>query len=226
MKLNMGCGFNKRAGFLNVDLAPECQPDLVCDLESLPWPWENDSVDEVVFHHSLEHIGQSPRVFLGMIKELYRVCRDNARVRINVPHPRHDDFINDPTHVRIITPSTLSLFDRRVNDEIKALKGANTCLAHYLDVDFFLESQELVLCEPYLTQHQKRQLSNADVELMSREWNNVASEYRIVIVAREITTAALVQELHRPVTSFSRPAAKAAASGVLDETLAVRRRQR
>lgn len=70
MKLNMGCGFNKRAGFLNVDLAPECQPDLVCDLESLPCPWENDSVDAVVFHHSLEHIGQSPRVFLGMIKEL------------------------------------------------------------------------------------------------------------------------------------------------------------
>lgn len=102
-----------------------------------------------------------------------------------MPHPRHDDFINDPTHVRIITPSTLSLFDRRVNDEIKALKGANTRLAHYLDVDFFLESQELVLCEPYLTQHQKRQLSNADVELMSREWNNVASEYRIVIVARK-----------------------------------------
>ena len=185
MKLNMGCGFNKRDGYLNVDLAPECQPDLVCDLESLPWPWEDNSIDEVVFNHSLEHIGQNSRVFLGMMKELYRVCKDNARVRINVPHPRHDNFINDPTHVRVITPGMLSLFDRKINDEVKALGGANTRLAHYLGVDFFLESQQMVLCEPYSTQHEKGLLSDADIELMSREWNNVASEYRMVIVARK-----------------------------------------
>ena len=185
MKLNMGCGFNKRDGFLNVDLAPECQPDLVYDLELLPWPWEDNSVDEVVFNHSLEHMGQSSRLFLAMIKELYRVCKDNARVLINVPHPRHDDFINDPTHVRIITPGMLSLFDRKINDAIKAQRGANTRFAHYLGVDFFVESQRIVLCEPYSSQHEKGQLADADIDLMIREWNNIASEYRMVIVARK-----------------------------------------
>jgi len=185
MKLNMGCGNNKRQGYVNVDLAPECQPDLVCDLESLPWPWEDNSVDEVLFNHSLEHIGQSSRTFLGMMKELYRVCKDSAHIKINVPHPRHDNFINDPTHVRVITPGMLSLFDRKVNDEVKRLGGANTPLAHYLGVDFFVESHVVVLCEPYSTQHEKGQLSDADVDLMAREWNNVASEYRIVMVARK-----------------------------------------
>jgi predicted SAM-dependent methyltransferase len=185
MKLNMGCGHNKKEGWVNVDLSAECQPDIVCDLESLPWPWESDSVDEVLFNHSLEHIGQSSRTFLGMMKELYRVCRNGARININVPHPRHDNFINDPTHVRIITPEMLSLFDRKANDEIKRLGAANTPLAHYLDVDFFVESKVVVLDEPYASQHAKKLLSDADVDVMCREWNNVASEYRIVLVARK-----------------------------------------
>ena len=51
--------------------------------------------------------GRIRRVFLGMMKELYRICRDGAEIEINVPHPRHDNFIGDPTHVRIITPDTL-----------------------------------------------------------------------------------------------------------------------
>lgn len=46
MTLNMGCGHNKMPGWLNVDAFPECNPDVVCDLENLPWPWPNDSVEQ------------------------------------------------------------------------------------------------------------------------------------------------------------------------------------
>jgi predicted SAM-dependent methyltransferase len=105
MNLNMGCGYNKRAGYVNVDVSPTCAPDVVCDLELVPWPWRNDEADEVLFNHSLEHLGQTSKAFLEIIKELYRICKHNARIEINVPHPRRDDFINDPTHVRIITPA-------------------------------------------------------------------------------------------------------------------------
>lgn len=185
MKLNMGCGYRKIEGYLNVDLSPVCEPDLVCDLESLPWPWGDDSVEDVLFNHSLEHIGQNPRTFLGMMKELYRVCKDQAQVTINVPHPRHDNFINDPTHVRVITSGLLSLFDRRVNDEIKRRGLPNTPFAHYLGVDFFIERDLVVLSEPYATQHANKELSDADVALMCRELNNIASELQIVLVARK-----------------------------------------
>jgi hypothetical protein len=185
MKLNMGCGYNKIDGWVNVDLSPECQPDLVHDLESLPWPWQDDSVNDVQFNHSLEHLGQTPKVFLGIIKELYRVCQDQARIRIIVPHPRHDNFINDPTHVRIITPGLLSLFDRRINDEIKQRGGSNTPFAHYLNVDFFIEQRQVMLAEPYATQYEKKQISDGDVEFMCREWNNIAVEFQIVWVARK-----------------------------------------
>jgi hypothetical protein len=185
MKLNMGCGYRKLEGWVNVDLSPKCQPDLVCDLESLPWPWKDDSVDEVLFNHSLEHMGQDPRTFLGMMKELYRVCEDQARIEIVVPHPRHDDFIGDPTHVRVITPGVLVLFNREFNDEVKSKGGLNTPLAHYLGVDFCIQDCITKLSEPYATQYREKQLSDDELELLCRERNNVALAYRIVLVARK-----------------------------------------
>lgn len=185
MNLNMGCGHNKMEGWVNVDLFPECGPDVVCDLEALPWPWADDSVDRVLFNHSLEHLGQNARTFLGMMRELYRVCRNGATIEINVPHPRHDNFINDPTHVRVVTPQLLSLFDRRKCDEWKRIGAANSPLAHYLHVDFEVVSAQQVLAEPYATRYQDKRLTDDDLAAMARELNNVASEYRIVMVARK-----------------------------------------
>jgi len=120
-----------------------------------------------------------------MMKELYRVCKDQARIEINVPHPRHDHFIDDPTHVRVITFGMFGLFDRKSNDEIKRRGSSNTPFAHYLGVDFVAESNMVVLDEPYATQYANKQLSDADVDLLCRERNNIAREIRIVLVARK-----------------------------------------
>ena len=185
MKLNMGCGHNKLDGYINVDMSPECQPDILCNLEELPWVWPDNSIDTVRFNHSLEHLGQQSSVFLGMMKELFRVCKDKAKIEINVPHPRHDHFIGDPTHVRIITPQLLQLFDRRLNDEWKKIGAANSPFAHYLNVDFVVTNSSTVLAEPYSQMFHSGALSEAEVDEMVRERNNIASEYRIELVARK-----------------------------------------
>ena len=117
MKLNMGCGKQKLPDYINVDAYAYCKPDLQFDLETFPWPWEDNSVDAVLFQQSLEHMGASTPVFLKLMQELYRVCKNGAEVNIIVPHPRCDSFIGDPTHVRIITPQILKLFDKQLNDE-------------------------------------------------------------------------------------------------------------
>jgi predicted SAM-dependent methyltransferase len=103
MRLNLGCGNRKLQGWRNVDKVPDCSPDELVDLEQLPWPWPDNSVDEIFLSHVLEHLGQATDVYLGIIKELYRVCRDGATITIIVPHPRHDHFLTDPTHVRAVT---------------------------------------------------------------------------------------------------------------------------
>ena len=38
----------KLDGFVNVDSAPHCSPDLLHDLEAVPWPFETSSADEIV----------------------------------------------------------------------------------------------------------------------------------------------------------------------------------
>lgn len=185
IKLNMGCAHNKERGYINVDIAAKCNPDVVCDLEKFPWPWKTSSVDVVRFNHCLEHIGQDSDTFLHVMKELYRICKNDAEVEINVPHPRHDNFIGDPTHVRPITPQMLKLFDKQLN--IKWMNEGNgiTTLAIYLDVDFFITEAISILEEPYDHMFQEGKISIEELTVLEKERNNIVNEYRIKLKVRK-----------------------------------------
>lgn len=143
MKLNLGCGNKHLDGWLNVDHHPPA--DKLWNLELLPWPWEDNSVDEVQMIHVLEHLGQPKDLYLEIIKQLYRVCRSDAVIRISVPHPRHDDFLNDPTHVRAITAESMSLFNQDENRRKVAEGYSDTPLGVQLGVNLKLEHVRYVL---------------------------------------------------------------------------------
>jgi hypothetical protein len=53
MKLNLGCGFDKREGWLNVDSFAACEPDKLLDLESTPWDLPTDGFTHVLLKHVL-----------------------------------------------------------------------------------------------------------------------------------------------------------------------------
>ena len=57
MKLNLGCGFDKRDGWLNVDNFPECEPDQRLDIEQTPWDLPSNAFEHVLVKHVLEHVG-------------------------------------------------------------------------------------------------------------------------------------------------------------------------
>jgi len=135
MKLNLGCGFNHLEGFVNVDQHPSTGADFIWNLETLPWPWEDSSVEEIQLTHVLEHIGQQTNKYLAIIKEIYRVCAPDARVTIEVPHPLHPDYLGDPTHCRPVTYESLRLFDLDFADMLIAHHSPGTPLARFMKVD-------------------------------------------------------------------------------------------
>jgi len=186
MKLNLGCGINPISGYVNVDKYASGLQDQVFDLETFPWPWANDSVTEVVLNHVMEHLGFDPKVFLRIMQELYRVCADEAQVHINVPHPRHDSFLNDPTHVRTITQQGLQLFDRRLNDEwASAGNVANSLLAHQCGVDFEVQSGSLAIDPAYLDRFHRGELTHPELDQILREHNNIVTEIRMTLLVHK-----------------------------------------
>ncbi len=81
-KLNLGCGEFKKQGYLNVDNFSVSEPDLRHDLNSFPYPFADDSFSLIEADHLLEHLNDP---FMVM-KELHRICKDGAMVKLRVPH--------------------------------------------------------------------------------------------------------------------------------------------
>lgn len=112
-------------------MQPAFNPDVLCDLGKDRWPFEDSTVDEAIASHVMEHLpGES---FFHFLRELYRVCAPGAKIRVVVPHPRHDIFLFDPTHYRPITATMLSMFSKKVVDEAA---GGLTPFAYLHGVDF------------------------------------------------------------------------------------------
>ncbi len=179
IRLNLGCGYNKLAGFQNVDVAGN--PDVRHDLESIPWPWADDSISEIVLNHVLEHLGKSTEKYIDIIKEIYRVCIGGALVRITVPHPRHDHFLDDPTHVRAVTPLGICLFSKRMNAEWIAAHLANSPLGIYHDVDFELVETTYVPSDLWFRLHPGQDVDLDRLIFEGSIYNNLIQETRMVV---------------------------------------------
>lgn len=133
MKINIGAGDTRYEGFVNVDYDALTKPDYVVNLEKDPLPFEDNTVEQVIAHHILEHLGEG---YFHLMKEIYRVCKHGAMIHIRVPHHRHETFLDDPTHRRPITVAGMHLFSKKHNDECRRKNYASSRLGYYFDVDF------------------------------------------------------------------------------------------
>lgn len=133
IRINLGSGFKRIEGFVNVDADPNVEPDYLLDLETGRLPFEDNTVAEVLCSHVMEHIGAG---FIPLMKEIYRVCQPNGIVHIIVPHHRSDIFFGDPTHVRPITPEMMKLFSKKYIKHHIESYGSSTGVAYKEDLDF------------------------------------------------------------------------------------------
>ncbi|MDD5543387.1 MAG: methyltransferase domain-containing protein [Acidobacteriia bacterium] len=92
--LDIGCGRNKMTGALGMDMNPKTDADVIHDLNSFPYPFEDSEFDLVVGHHIIEHVTDP----LGVMKELHRITRPGGHVRLVTPHWTNPDWASDLTH--------------------------------------------------------------------------------------------------------------------------------
>lgn len=95
MKLDLGCGKNKRPDFIGVDQYQMEGVDQVVDLRK-KWPWEDNSVEEAHSSHFLEHLSGQERVHF--MNELHRVLKPGAKCTLIVPHWASHRAYGDFTH--------------------------------------------------------------------------------------------------------------------------------
>lgn len=146
-KLDLGCGLNPKEGFEGVDLYGDKAKHKI-NLFEFPWPFEDDSIDEIHCSHFLEHIpareveasdirylaGQwfvgceeehrlGADMLLVFMDECYRILKMDAWMHIVVPSGRSSRAFWDPTHRRFFMQETFLYF----SEEWRRLQG----LSHY-----------------------------------------------------------------------------------------------
>jgi predicted SAM-dependent methyltransferase len=82
IKLNLGCYNRKMHGFINVDILPEFEPDVIDDVSKLN-KFKSNSVDLIYASHLLEHFPR--RQTLNVLKRWYDVLKKDGVLRISVP---------------------------------------------------------------------------------------------------------------------------------------------
>jgi SAM-dependent methyltransferase len=104
VKLNLGCGFRHKPGYINVDKHDNCEPDVVHDLNAFPYPWPDDSVDEIVMFHVLEHLID----WWGSLDECARILKPGASIEIRVPDASNDGALSCRDHNHVFSPASFS----------------------------------------------------------------------------------------------------------------------
>lgn len=102
MKLNVGCGWECREGWINVDNTQKPQrskyPILYMDA-TVTWPYKDNTFDAILSEHMIEHLPKEKGLFF--LKEAYRTLKSNGVIRISCPERGFIENLNDDQHIYV-----------------------------------------------------------------------------------------------------------------------------
>jgi hypothetical protein len=142
VKLDFACGNNKKEGFEGVDFyAPTAEHKI--DLFKFPFPWADNSVDEIHCSHFVEHLpardvelrdlrvdlsAPAPiardRQFVGQdflfafFDECWRILKPGSTMMVIVPSGRSDRAYQDPTHRRFIVAELFGYLNKESREQM------------------------------------------------------------------------------------------------------------
>ena len=107
--LDVGCGINKYPGAIGIDVNPRTNADVVCNLDSFPYPFRDGTFTQIRAIHVIEHVADVIR----MLEEFHRLLAPGGAVIIATPHYTDFSSFCDPTHRWHLNSYSLRYFGDR-----------------------------------------------------------------------------------------------------------------
>ena len=82
-KINLGCGNRIANGYENYDIFPVDERVKYIDLNMVPYPFPDNSMDEIILSHTLEHLKPEMKPFV--MDELIRICKPGGVLKVTLP---------------------------------------------------------------------------------------------------------------------------------------------
>lgn len=127
MELLIGCGNNlkKKIQFkeidpgwselVTLDIDPGASPDIVHDLNVLPYPLEDNQFDEIHAYEVLEHCGKQGdwKFFFDQFSEFHRILKPGGYFIATAPMWDSPWAWGDPGHTRVIPAEALVFLSQK-----------------------------------------------------------------------------------------------------------------
>lgn len=98
-----------------LDVNPDCEPDILWDLDKLPYaPLRDGYYDEIHAYEVLEHCGAQGdfRFFFAQFSEFWRILKNGGSLCATVPDVGSVWAWGDPGHRRVIQVESLIFLDQ------------------------------------------------------------------------------------------------------------------
>ena len=121
MDLLLGCGSSRTMRFrapaerdhwvdlVTLDINADHKPDVVHDLHRKPWPFADNTFEQIHAYEVLEHLGQHGNygAFFADFSEIWRILKPGGYLVATSPGPDSTWAWGDPGHTRIISRECL-----------------------------------------------------------------------------------------------------------------------
>jgi ubiquinone/menaquinone biosynthesis C-methylase UbiE len=104
----LGCGKDIKKGWINLDFVKGKGVNVIWNINKFPWPFKDNEIDLVFASHVLEHVEDLEKT----MTEIRRICKNNAKIIIRVPHFSCGVSYRDPTHKRLFSYFTFDYFEK------------------------------------------------------------------------------------------------------------------
>ena len=106
--VDIGCGRNKKKGYIGIDSSEWSDADHIIDIGRDELPFEDESISIIYSAHTFEHLNNE-ELILAM-NECWRVLDWGGQVFLHVPQMNSTVAWQDPTHSRYFVKDSIKFF--------------------------------------------------------------------------------------------------------------------